>query len=73
MILYTPLPMEAIFPVPDDPAPPRWMSIHGRLCLVEPDACGLPRIVRLGSTNPDDFLDPRFQPGTLLTGQATDL
>lgn len=73
MILYTPMPIEAVFPAGDDGSRRRWVAIHGRLCLVEADACGLPRLIRLGSTDPIDFLDPRFQPGALVTGQLTDL
>ncbi len=68
MILYTPVPPETIFPAADAPVAQRWVTVEGRLCLVEPDPLGLPRIVRLGSTDPMDFLDARFQPGTPLTG-----
>ncbi len=64
MILYTPLAMDDIFPSrPEDKViTQRW--IHGRLCLVWRDDDGTDRLERLLSTDPSDYLDPRFQPNS---------
>ncbi|MDI3317284.1 MAG: YlzJ-like family protein [Bacillota bacterium] len=41
-------------------------QVGGRRLLVERGADGRRRVVRLLSTDPADFLDARFQPGTVL-------
>ena len=66
MILYTPVAMDEIFSAPYDKSiiTQRW--VHGRLCLIRRDSDGLERLERLLSTDPSDFLDPRFQPNSLI-------
>lgn len=62
MVLYTPLAWEDIFPdnSASDQISECW--IEGRLCLLRHGADGSVRLERLLSTNPQDYLDPRFQP-----------
>lgn len=66
MVLYTPVPLEDIFPA--DPAENSDFEryIDGRLCLVRRAGDGSLRLERLLSTNPDDYLDPRFSPNRLI-------
>lgn len=66
MVLYTPVAFEDIFaPSPDtQPLSERW--IRGRLCLVRLGKDGMPRLERLISTDPNDYLDPDFQPNAVL-------
>ncbi len=65
-MLYTPLSMDDIFPRdPEDHGLMEWW-VEGRLCLVRRDKEGAPRLERLLSTNPEDYLDERFQPHRLL-------
>jgi hypothetical protein len=63
MILYTPLSWEDIFPAEPVPAPLAGY-VNGRLCLVRVGPDGTPRIERLLSTDPQDYLDPALQPAT---------
>ncbi|WP_028962917.1 YlzJ-like family protein [Sulfobacillus thermosulfidooxidans] len=65
-MLYTPLAMEDIF---SSQAETPWMGewwIDGRLCLVRRDADGYVRLERLLSSDPQDFLDDRFQPNRIV-------
>ncbi|AEJ39860.1 hypothetical protein TPY_1679 [Sulfobacillus acidophilus TPY] len=66
MILYTPLAWDDIFPAPEDAAPVWERIIDGRLCLVRQSPDGTPRLERLLSTDPADYLNPAFQPNRLL-------
>ena len=64
MILYTIVPLHQVLEGWDEPRPePVPFEIEGRTLLVEPDSPYGGRIVRLISGNPNDFLDPAFQPG----------
>ncbi|PSR23791.1 MAG: hypothetical protein C7B45_01910 [Sulfobacillus acidophilus] len=67
-MLYTPVAVEDIFAtIPDAQAlSERW--VHGRLCLVRLGKDGMPRLERLISTDPDDYLDPAFQPNAIVWG-----
>lgn len=70
-VLYTIIPVEDIFRgVNDAPTPTLW-SYRGRLVYVEEDQFGSGRVVRLVSTDPRDFLDPEFAPGTRLWAGIT--
>ncbi|MCL8208011.1 MAG: YlzJ-like family protein [Actinomycetia bacterium] len=70
MILYTPLAPEDVFgwgwggPPGDDRL--ELEDVAGRPCLVRTGADGRRRLERLLSTDPRDFLDPRFAPGRLV-------
>ncbi|MDQ0299191.1 hypothetical protein J2S78_001611 [Salibacterium salarium] len=66
MILYTPLGIESIFP-PDEKG---WENIrtipitHGSL-TIEKSEDGTWTIVGMNSSNPHDYMDPNYQPGSV--------
>lgn len=65
MILYTPLPIEQVMEGHDHPmSPPVEMTIEGKQVLIEPLSADRGRIIRLLSTDPADFLETRFLPGS---------
>lgn len=66
VVLYTPMAFEDIFPSGEEenPVGERWVA--GRLCLVRQSKDGSPRLERLLSTDPNDYLDPRFQPNSVI-------
>ena len=66
MVLYTIVPPEELF-FDDEPAASVEAAVNGVPMLVVPLGDGLARIERLLSTDPDHFLDPRYQPGSLVT------
>jgi len=71
MVLYTVMPLEVVFDA-------SWSDTRqdnlcestylGRSVLVRVSADGTRHVVRLMSSDPSDYLDPRFFPGTMLTG-----
>ncbi|HEX3032943.1 MAG TPA: YlzJ-like family protein [Bacillota bacterium] len=64
MILYTTMPLEKVLEGHDHPIKPTVeMTIEGKQVVIEPGEHNSGKIVRLISTEPNDFLDPRFQPG----------
>lgn len=63
MILYTVMPLEAIFQE-DEGGGYQDLIIEGVQLEVEQTTPGRGRITRIISTNPQDYLDPRWQPGT---------
>ncbi len=66
-MLYTTVPWWVIFPAePENASGPVLLTVEGRRCLVHRGADGRPRIERLLSTDPMDFLDERFFPETPL-------
>ncbi len=66
-MLYTTVPWWVIFPAGCDNERERvLMTVDGRQCLVRRGVDGRPRIERLLSTDPMDFLDARFFPETPL-------
>ena len=68
MVLYTIVPPEFLFD-DDDPEEvvPVKAAVNGVPVLVVPTGEGKGRIERLLSTDPDHFLDPLFQPGTVVS------
>lgn len=67
MILWSPLPAEVILDGFDAPPRPAMeMRHHGRLLMVEPVSANQVRLVRLISTDPNDFLHPDLQPGRIV-------
>ncbi|MGI6435668.1 MAG: YlzJ-like family protein [Syntrophomonadaceae bacterium] len=69
MIMYAPDPMSII-----DPKAPQSMTIplaSGGHVLAENDDNNRIRIISICSTDPMDFLDPRYQPGNILTLDPT--
>lgn len=66
-ILWSVMPLELVLGgEPAGYAPSREMWVEGRLLEVEPLGDGTARVIRLHSGNAQDYLDPRFQPGTLI-------
>ena len=64
-MLYTVMPLEVV--LHDSSQLPAQESMYlGRQVICATDESGCSRIVRLLSTNPQDFLDPRFYPGTAI-------
>lgn len=67
MILYTPLAQEDIFPETADPTAGRhFVTYEGRTVYVEQTADGSYQMLRLLSTDPQDFLNERYAPGSIL-------
>ena len=66
MVLYTPLAMEDIFAVRPEDNPAMEIVVNGRLCLVRRGSDGTPRLERLLSTDPNDYLRMDFQPQTII-------
>lgn len=66
-MLYTVVPIEDVLAT--DWQPPVWgeVTLSGRQLVYELDPEGAPRLVRLISTDPMDYLDPRLQPGADLS------
>lgn len=70
MIIYTIMPTELIFPV-ETAGETNLINRDGRSILARRDADGW-RVERLLSTDPADFLDPRWQPGAVLGTELSD-
>lgn len=66
-MLYTVVPIEDVMAVDWRPNAGGEAALSGRRFQYEWDAAGVPRMVRLLSTEPTDFLDPRLQPGADLS------
>ncbi|MGE5561369.1 MAG: YlzJ-like family protein [Chloroflexota bacterium] len=65
MTLHTIMPLELVFAQPADAEPPVEVEADGRRLLVQHTGQAW-TVVRLLSSDPADYLDPRFQPGTPL-------
>lgn len=70
MVLYTIIPPEEIFSDDAEPAQIE-ASMGGIRVLVTPLGDGTARLERLLSTDPDHFLVPELQPGTIVTLVST--
>ncbi|MFC0301365.1 YlzJ-like family protein [Virgibacillus soli] len=67
MILYTPLSESDIFPQDENEFGKRHCVSHGGKTLyVEEQADGSFQLLQLLSTDPNDFLDQQYNPGTIL-------
>ncbi|WP_031514465.1 YlzJ-like family protein [Desulfofalx alkaliphila] len=66
MILYTPMQLELVLEgiEPQFNNKQREVKIGSSTLIVEDSAWGSSRVVRLISTNPNDYLNPRYTPGT---------
>lgn len=62
MILWTVVPVEEVFPEPQDLEVAE-LSVGPRCLLLQRQPDGGHRILRLLSTDPADYLDPRLAPG----------
>lgn len=71
MIIWTPLPMQLVTEGME-PALPQTMEVQvqGRLVEVVPDGAGGGQVVRLISSDPQDYLNPAFQPGATVRWDA---
>ncbi|TCL61545.1 YlzJ-like protein [Hydrogenispora ethanolica] len=70
MLLYTVIPPELIFE--DDsgensPCEPVEVKKGAVSLMVQPLSAGQGRITRVISTDPQDFLNPEWQPGTIMS------
>lgn len=66
-MLWSPMPTEVIMDGFDAPPRPVTELRHdGRLLMVEPVSANKVRLVRLISTDPNDFLNPALQPGRIV-------
>lgn len=65
MILYTPLPLELVLDGIDKEGPQyQEIEVAGAKLMVEQTGIDQGRVVRLLSTNPQDYLQQQYQPGT---------
>lgn len=68
MILYTPLSQEDVFPPENDAHSNRqFISYEGRSVYAEQRKDGSYELLQLMSTDPQDFLDEKFTPGSILS------
>lgn len=68
MILYTILPDEAVLEGEEAEQfeKQRFIELDGRQLLIEPSGESEWKIVRLISSDPQDYLNERYQPGTIV-------
>lgn len=64
MVLYTPLSMHEIYP--DETKPYKIISYRGKTVVAEQREDHQFQLVQLLSTDPQDFLEQSFVPGSLL-------
>ncbi len=67
-MLYTVVPIEDVLATDWQPPVYNEVTLSGRHLVYQVDPDGTPRLVRLMSTDPMDYLDPRLQPGASLGG-----
>lgn len=66
-ILWTAMPIELVTQgLVAEEAPCVEQHVDGRLLLIQPGPDGTGVLQRLISTDPQDYLDPRWQPGVVL-------
>lgn len=67
MILYTPLCHTDVFPINDEEfSNHQFVSYQGKLLYVEEIDKGSYELLQLLSTDPQDFLNKGYSPGTIL-------
>ncbi|KNZ69334.1 hypothetical protein Tfer_1971 [Thermincola ferriacetica] len=67
MIIYMPWPAQDIFKQDNEQYKYQEIEVQGTKLLVEPIAMDQCRVVRVLSTDPQDYLKTEFQPGSELT------
>lgn len=67
MILYTPLAESDIFPDEDSNSNRLVIKRQEKSLYVERSEEGNFQILQLLSTDPNDFMDPQYQPGSILS------
>ncbi|HYF95479.1 MAG TPA: YlzJ-like family protein [Symbiobacteriaceae bacterium] len=66
-ILWTSVPVEMVIQGLEPPAPAAMeMVVEGRLVQVLPGPDGTGTVQRLFSTDPQDYLNPKWLPGTVI-------
>ncbi|WP_102028274.1 YlzJ-like family protein [Salirhabdus sp. Marseille-P4669] len=67
MILYTPLSMDDIFPEDErEYEKHKWINVEGKMMKVYDHNDGTVELTQMISTNPNDYLDTRYMPGSRL-------
>lgn len=69
MIIYTPLSVEEVLKDYDKIKDLKEINYQGKNLQVEMLENGQYRIARILSSNPQDFLNPELQPGTILRNE----
>lgn len=67
MVLYTPLSLDDVWSENQTREVVFESVIEGRQVLLRRGPDGMARLERLWSTEPNDYLDPAWRPGTVLT------
>jgi len=67
MVLYTPLSMEEIYPEEENHY--QLINYQGKSVYVTKNETGELQLMRLMSTDPQDFLNNSFTPGTMLINE----
>jgi hypothetical protein len=67
VILYTTMPLETVYQGLEDMRPSYLeVKLAGTMVVVEPISLEQGRIVRILSTDPQDYLNPGLQPGRVI-------
>ncbi|HHY71057.1 MAG TPA: hypothetical protein GX519_05280 [Thermoanaerobacterales bacterium] len=67
MLLYTSMPLEIVLEGMDKKYEYKEINVDGVKLVVESVGINQSKIVRLLSSNPQDFLNPNFSPGKIIT------
>ena len=70
MVIYTPLPLELVLDNYDQQRQFHEIEVSGMKMLVEAVSMSTWRLVRIFSTDPQDFLKPEYQPGVIISVDA---
>lgn len=68
MVLYTPLSVEEIFPA--EVQQYKTISIQGKTVIAQKTESEQLQLVQLLSTDPQDYLQPAFSPGTVIKNES---
>lgn len=66
-MLYTIIPYEEVFDEGDQILSSREISVGGIFMQVQPGDNNSGQIARIISTDPQDYLNPNYQPGTMIS------
>ena len=69
MVIYTPMSIEEVLKDYDKVKEFKEINYQGKKLQVEMLESGQYRIVRILSSSPQDFLDPKLQPGLILQNE----
>ena len=67
MILWTVMPLDVVFPPAENAPSYEEVDVDGTKLIVERLSATEAKVIRIISSNPADFLNPNYQPGTRLT------